>query len=165
MGEATIYENVFNRTLDDEQVGLAAMARQLRLRYEGFLVEEGAPENTEKRQRAMERVNASHLHTEYQRLCGELEAEADRQDKLLNVLAPKIELNPHETMYRVGQVSVDAHGRPPRHPWLTCRLSRGCWRNMGLRPTSAWLEIITNYGRTVRRGWWMRLTGEHREKT
>jgi hypothetical protein len=107
-----IYENVFNRSLQSERDGLAIMQRRLRLRYEELLAEEGAPENTEKRQRAMDRVRASHLHDAYQRLCDELEAEEDRQDKLLNKLAPRVELKPHETMYQVGQVSVDAP-RPP----------------------------------------------------
>jgi len=109
-----IYENVFNRSLDAEKAGLAAMQRQLRLRFEELLAGEGAPENTEKRQRAMDRVRASHLHDEYQRLCDELEAEEDRQDQLLNTLAPKVELKPHDTMYRVGQVSADV----PRPPYL-----------------------------------------------
>jgi len=107
-----IYENVFNRSLDKEKAGLAAMQRQLRLRYEEMLVEEGEPENTEKRQRAMDRVRASHLHAEYQRLCDELAAEEHRQDQLLNQLAPKVELKPHETMYLVGHVSLYP-ARPP----------------------------------------------------
>ena len=107
-----IYENVFNRSLDAEKAGLAVMQRRLRLRYEELLAEEGAPENTEKRQRAMDRVRASHLYAEHQRLCDELETEEARQDTLLNVLAPKVELTPHKTMYLVGQVSVDV-ARPP----------------------------------------------------
>jgi len=44
-----IYENVFNRNLDAEKAGLVAVQRQLRLRYEDELREEGEPENTEKR--------------------------------------------------------------------------------------------------------------------
>jgi len=107
-----IYENVFNRTFDAENASLDALQHQLRLRYKEFLAEEGEPENTKKRQRAMDRVKASHLQAEHHRLCSELEAEEDRQDKLLNVLAPKVELKPHETMYQVGRVSVDVP-RPP----------------------------------------------------
>ena len=107
-----IYENVFNRTLDAERAALVVLQRRLRLRYEELLVAEGAPENTEKRQRAMDRLLESHLHEEYQRLCRELEAEEDRKDDLLNTLAPKVELKPHGTMYLVGQVSVDVP-RPP----------------------------------------------------
>lgn len=102
-----IYENVFNRTLDAEKARLVAMQRRLRLRYEELLAAEGAPENTEKRQRAMDRLKASHLYAEHQRLCDELETEEARQDTLLNTLAPKVELKPHGTMYRVGQVSVE----------------------------------------------------------
>jgi len=105
-----IYENVFNRSLDAEKAGLATMQHRLRLRYEELLATEGAPENTKKRQRAMNRLKASHLHDEYQRLCSELEAEEDQQDQLLNKLAPKVELKPHKTMYQVGQVS--AKGTP-----------------------------------------------------
>jgi hypothetical protein len=107
-----IYQTVFNRTLDTEKAGLADMHRQLRLRYEELLAGEGAPENTEKRQRAMGRLHASRLHDEYQRLCGELEAEEHRQDQLLNTLAPKVELKPHETMYLIGHVSLYP-ARPP----------------------------------------------------
>jgi len=54
----------------------------------------------------MDRVRASHLHDEYQRLCGELEAEEDRRDQLLNQLALKVELKPHAAMYWVSRVSV-----------------------------------------------------------
>lgn len=107
-----IYENVFNRTFDAERASLAALQRQLRLRYEELLTEEGVPENTVKRQRAMERLQASHLHSEYQRLCGELEAEENRRDMLLDELALRVELKPHQTMYLVEQVSVDVP-RPP----------------------------------------------------
>jgi len=109
-----IYKNVFNRNLDAETVRLADMQRQLRLLYEELMAREGEPENTEKRQRAMDRVRASYLHSEYQRLCGKLEAEEDRQDQLLNKLAPKVELKPHETMYLVGHVSL----YPPRPPGM-----------------------------------------------
>jgi len=107
-----IYENVFNRSLNIEKAGLAIMQRRLRVRYEELLAEEGAPENTEKRQRAMARVKASRLQDEYIRLCDELEAEEDRQDQLLNKLAPKVELKPHATMYQVGKVSANVP-RPP----------------------------------------------------
>ena len=107
-----IYENVFNHNLDAEKAGLAALGRQLRLRYEELLVEEGEPENTEKRQRAMARVKESRLHEEFHRACSELEAEESRQDQLLDQLAPKVELKPHETMYQVGGFSVDVP-RPP----------------------------------------------------
>ncbi len=107
-----IYENVFNRTFDTEREALAALSRQLRLRYEELMVEEGAPENTEKRQRAMARVHTSHLHEEFDRACSELAAEEDLQDQLLNTLAPKVELKPHETMYLVGHVSLYP-ARPP----------------------------------------------------
>jgi hypothetical protein len=108
MGVAQIYLTVFNRTLDSEKESLAALQRQLRWRYEEFLVEEGAPENTEKRQCAMGRVKASHLQDEYQRLCGELEAESTRRDQLLNKLAPRIDLKPQVGMYRVQQVTINA---------------------------------------------------------
>lgn len=99
-----IYQNVFNRTLDDERESLAALQRQLRLRYEDELAAE-ASDNSECRQRAMERVKASRLNEEFHRVCGELEAEEARQDKLLNALAPKIEMKPDLAMHLIQVIS------------------------------------------------------------
>jgi hypothetical protein len=111
-----IYKNVFNRTFEAEKAGLAAMQRQLRLRYEELLAAEGAPENTEKRQRAMDRLKASHLHEEYLCLCDELEAEEARRVKLLNKMASKVELRPHGTMYLVQKVTIDVPRPPGTNP-------------------------------------------------
>jgi len=111
-----IYENVFNRTLDNEKARLGAVQRQLRLLYEELLIEEGEPENTEKRQRAIDRLKASRLHADYQRLCDELEAEENRQDELLNKLAPKISFQLHETMYLLREIMLDTPCPPGTNP-------------------------------------------------
>ena len=105
MGEAQIYQTVFKRGFADEQASLASLQRQLRLRYEDELAAEGEPHNTEKRQRAMERVNASRLHEEFDRACDVIAAEEERRDKLLDVLALKVEMKPDPVMHLIQVIS------------------------------------------------------------